>query len=191
MKIKLFKPAKNIMRTIFLLLPVMGFSRAGFSEVVFETPGGHTICHCDPYSSAQTPILIGFERLEKLDKWYFYKNNIIGKGAGYYFIFNESSDKIQYFTTEKLWRLAIINQNLEPFFITRWLSLKDSPDEFLFVIVLLIILSSPLFLITIIIFWILTYKKVIVWTKRKMKVIGLIFILGLLYIFSNCWLSSF
>lgn len=191
MKSKLCKRTKNNWSLIFLLMPFLGFSRAGFAEVVFETPGGHTICNCDPYSSEQTPILIGFEKLEKLDKWYFYKNNIIGKGAGYYFIFNESRHIIQYFKTEKLWKRAIIIQNLEPFFITRWLSLKDSPDEFLFAIILLVIFSSPFFLILIIGFWILTYKKVIVWTKSKMKVIGLIFILGLLYIFTKCWLSSF
>lgn len=175
----------------FLLFSICSFSRAGFSETFFSTPGGHTICNCDPYSNNQTPILIGFERLEKLDKWYFYKNNIVGKGTGYFFIFDESSEEIQYFKDEKLWKKVIDEQNIEPIFFTRWISLRDSPDDFLFGIVILVIISSPILIGLIIVLWILTYKKIIIWTKRKLNIIGAMIVILLLYTFSNYWLTSF
>lgn len=184
---------KHLMKYIFLFFfsPFLIFARAGFSEIFFETPGGHIICHCDPYSSSQTPILIGFEKLEKLDKWYFYRNHVIGFGNNYYFIFNESTLSIQYFKDVKQWHNAIIKQRLKPIIYTRWLNLSDSPEEFKFAIVVIAILAFPFALIVVIILSFLHYRRIIIWGKNSFRILWLCFLLFVLYYISNVHLVCY
>ena len=62
-------------------------------ETIFDTPGGHMICDCDPYS--KTPVLVGWDdTINLLDKWCFYHNHIVGHGADYFFIFNEATENL-------------------------------------------------------------------------------------------------
>ncbi len=133
---------------IFIVI-LLGFTnakaRVGMGEIQFQTPGGHIICDCDPY--AETPVLIGFESsIKNLQKWYFYREYIIGYGKNYYFIFNEATSKLLIFKEKETWQQAISRQNLKPFF-TRWLDISDSIETLYTVIVLGMFIWVPLLLV--------------------------------------------
>jgi hypothetical protein len=134
-----------ILFVIFLFGLVEANARTGMGEIQFKTPGGHIICDCDPYT--ETPVLIGFESsIKNLERWYFYKNHIIGSGKKYYFIFNETTKHLQLFQDEETWQHAIVQQHLAPFF-TRWLNISDSIEALYTTLVLGMFIWIPLILI--------------------------------------------
>lgn len=145
---------KTLISIIFCWLSsTNAFSRAGFAESFFETPGGHTICWCDPYSDDQLPVLSTSKSfladdnkppLYNVDKFYFYKNYVIGKAKNYFFIFDEGLEIIYTFKTREEWKKGISTKELNPIF-TQWLDISDAPFFFTTpynVIVILLITTS-------------------------------------------------
>lgn len=122
-----------------------------------NTPGNHGICHCDPYSDEETPVLIGQDSLKNLQRWYFYRGFVVGEGKNYWFIFNEKTEIVQVFHSKEKWEIEINKKNLKPHF-TRWLTLADGlnfltslPEVFenviwIFFILLIIIPTTVLYI---------------------------------------------
>ena len=175
------KGARKILTILLLLVTSVNVeARIGIAEISFDTPGGHVICDCDPYTDP--PVLVGFESsLKNLEKWYFYKKHIVGYGKGYYFIFNEVTTNLQHFENKSTWEEAILNQNLKPSF-TRWLEISDSIEALYAIIFLGAFIWIPLILIIFI--SVITYFYVTKFSKRKLIIAGLLLLttaIGILY----------
>ncbi|MDB5257077.1 MAG: hypothetical protein JWM14_1772 [Chitinophagaceae bacterium] len=168
----------------------LSFARIGLAEISFTTPGGHTICHCDPYNDEEVPVLIGWDKLHQLETWYFYHDAIVGKGNGYYFIFQEDVKNLQIYDNEEKWQLTIDQWHLRPFY-TRWMDLGDSPDNFLFMLYMTSIVSVPLILLLFIVIIILSIKKQIIWNKKTIVISAGIIGLIALFLFSKFYVNSF
>ncbi len=156
------------------------YARVGLAEIIFTTPGGHTICHCDPYP----------DKLTQLEKWYFYHNTIVGKGKNYYFIFDEGKEQLQLFDHQEQWQRALEKQQLKPFF-TRWLDLSDSPDSFLFFLFLTSFVSVPFVFLLFVVLLFLTIKKKIAWNKKALFVSSGIIVFIALSVLSALYVQSF
>ncbi|RZJ68235.1 MAG: hypothetical protein EOO50_02110 [Flavobacterium sp.] len=173
-----------------LFLSTAANARVGLAEIFFETPGGHTICHCDPYPDAQTPILIGFDKLERLEKWYFYRDHIIGKGTGYYFVFDEKSEEYKTFKNESDWKKVIEDQNLEPI-VTRWFDLSDSPQDWFFLLVITAVFTVPIIIAILIVIGILFLRKKILWARRLLFFTAAVLLIFSLFTLRVTFLESF
>lgn len=144
-----------------------GICRVGMGESHFETPGGHTICDCDPYRSDQTPVLIGHEkRLHNLEEFYFYKNHIIGYGKEYYFVFNENTEQTDLFQTEREWKQIVSEKGLKPAIYTNWLDISDSPATFLLIAFLWGMIAAPILLLILIVVMIELIRRRISVSRR-------------------------
>lgn len=122
---------------------------------VLETPGWHTICSgCRPSHPYQDLVLIGWEdSLIRIQQFYFYHNYIVGYGGyssipDYYFIFNEETENLNYFTDKSSWQKSIDRNKLRPTY-TRWFDVSYQPIPFLAIIIS--ILSLPCFIILLVI----------------------------------------
>src|SRR5688572_26831527 len=134
---------RNFMKTLIFIVfcflySIDVFSRAGLAESFFETPGGHSICWCDPYSDDQLPVLSTTKSflidtnkppLFNVDRFYFYKNNVVGKAKSYFFIFDEGLEITYVFKTREEWQKGISTKGLDPIF-TQWLDISDAPFLF-------------------------------------------------------------
>jgi hypothetical protein len=144
------------------------FARAGLAETFFTTPGGHSICWCDPYTDEQLPVLSTTNSLLKdtarpplfnVTKFYFYRNHVVGIAKDYFFIFDEGLEISYIFKTREEWNKNIRTKKLNPVF-TQWLDLTDTPFLFTtprYVIIILLIVTCSLILFPI--FTLLTKKK--------------------------------
>jgi hypothetical protein len=147
------------MKTFFVIILSLIFStqalaRAGLAESFFTTPGGYTICWCDPYTDDQLPVLStnkGIrhnEPLYNVAKFYFYKNHVIGTGKNYFFVFDELTETVQTFKNKLDWKKYISTHTLNPL-VTQWLDISDTPFFFnpsYSLIVFLLIITSLLLL---------------------------------------------
>ena len=152
--------------TILYIITVsnLAYSRAGFAEESFQTPGGHEICWCDPYDSEVLPVLIGWEdTIPNIEEFYFYKDHIIGYSKIRFFIFNEKTENIQVFNNRKDWNKSIDLLDLKPN-KEKWLTLSDNKNNVDFGIAILVFMSLPLWLILLIIFIVQLARKKI--TKK-------------------------
>jgi hypothetical protein len=151
-------------------------------EVYFQTPGGHTICDCDPYRADQTPVLVGQEdKLHNIEAFYFYKQHIIGYGPGYYFIFDEPVGRVALFNAKSQWQQAIVAKNLNPVLYTNWLEADDSPETFLLIVFLWGILASPFILLILVIVAIgLVRRRISVSRRFLFRTCSVVLILALL-----------
>jgi len=179
---------KKYLLILSLIFVNITYARVGFAESTVTTPNGHYICHCDPYSSDITPVLIGFEsKLKNLKEWYYYKDYIIGKNEISFFIFNEIDEIVILFNDESKWLDEINKLKLKPKIYTRWIDIGDSQD---WMIISLIIISIPFFIILLIEIFIVIYLfKKGNKTKANMilKINGIIFLiltLVLIYLFN-------
>ncbi|PRY47048.1 hypothetical protein CLV58_101112 [Spirosoma oryzae] len=78
----------------------------------FKTPNGNSICDGTEVSDyINAPV-------GKLDKWYFYKDRIIGIGDSGYFILDEVNSLDRLYTTysETEWSAEIERRDLSPYF---------------------------------------------------------------------------
>lgn len=153
-----------LVATFCLAATLPGFCRVGMGETYFQTPGGHIICDCDPYS--RTPVLVGQEnKIYNIDKFYFFKNHIIGYGPGYYFIFNEATGQTSLFHAQSQWQHSIKARDLKPVLYTNWLSIADAPENFLVMGFFLGLMASPILLPVLVI-------TVVQLLRRKIRVSG-------------------
>jgi hypothetical protein len=135
----------NPMKHLIVTLLILYCSPAivlGMGLEVLETPGGHTICRgCASDKIHQDPILIGREdSLIHIQQFYFYRDCIVGYGGNsypsdYYFIFNEQTEKLHYFTDKNMWQQTIDKESLRPFIHTRWFDVSYQPIPFWAIII--------------------------------------------------------
>jgi hypothetical protein len=154
------------MKTLILIISfslffIDAFSRAGLAESFFKTPGGHSICWCDPYFDNQLPVLSTSKSfvvdankppLFNVNKFYFYRNYVVGQSKTYFFIFDEGAEVAYLFKSREDWEKDILIRGLKPIY-TQWLDLSDAPAFFTtpyYVIVILLITSAILFLFPIV-----------------------------------------
>ncbi|MDF2456390.1 MAG: hypothetical protein K0R51_2383 [Cytophagaceae bacterium] len=176
--------------TLSCMLSHLCQARVGLAEIFFTTPGGHIICHCDPYSDEQTPAMIGWDQLQQLEKWYFYRDAVVGKGKGYYFIFIEDIKNLKIYKDEARWQSGIDQFHVRPFY-TRWLDLYDSPDDFLFMLYMTSFVWAPVLLLILVTVALLTFKKQIRWNKKGILITFSCVLLFLIFIYLKFNLKSF
>ena len=169
-----------LIATFCLVATMQGICRVGMGENNFSTPGGHIICDCDPYD--QTPVLVGHEdKIHKIEKFYFYKNHIIGYGPDYFFIFNEVTNQADLFGVESQWQQSITAKNLKPVLYTNWLNVTDSPETFLLITYFWSMMASPLLLPILMIAAVqLLRRKIVVSGRFLFRAFSVMVILALL-----------
>ncbi len=101
----------------------------GFSTWVQTTPGGNEIWHDEGSDYFRNTIFcrhsisVDFNKVCNLEKWYFYKNRIIGCGFkkdSCYIIFDESNGEYKAFENKEEFEKQLKLDGLEPCVCTRW-----------------------------------------------------------------------
>ena len=86
---------------------------AGLAEWEVATPGGHRISHIDPLkehygtclrrADAQAGVISNTPSeiyVAHLEWWRYYPGHVVGKAAKGFFVFQEATERVDYFTTE-------------------------------------------------------------------------------------------
>ena len=86
---------------------------AGLAEWEVATPGGHRISHIDPLkehygtclrrADAQPGVISNTPSeiyVDHLEWWRYYPGHVVGKAAKGFFVFQEATERVDYFTTE-------------------------------------------------------------------------------------------
>ena len=86
---------------------------AGLAEWEVATPGGHRISHIDPLkerygtclrrADAQPGVISNTPSeiyVAHLEWWRYYPGHVVGKAAKGFFVFQEATERVDYFTTE-------------------------------------------------------------------------------------------
>jgi hypothetical protein len=81
------------------------------------TPYQHYVYYDGNNSNLQEA---GYIWVKNVDKWYYYKNHVIGKSSEHYFVFNELTKELRFFSEEQEWELFLEKQFLYPQIRTRW-----------------------------------------------------------------------
>jgi len=113
---------KNYLFLLFFTASTWAYG-FGLNDWCCTTPNGNTIC-----STPTNTLDLGGQEISMLDKWYFYRNCIIGGyggsagGGDYvgYFVADEVSYKIYKFDDKKDWENYIEKEKLKPSIWTRW-----------------------------------------------------------------------
>jgi len=116
---------KNILSLVFSLFLILLFLRCkaevGMGDWQCITPGNNTI---DNYSGDGISLFLSngknYKKLEKLQRWYFYKGYIVGIQANSYFIANEKTLRVDSFNSKKQWIEFRIQQKIDPKLWPRW-----------------------------------------------------------------------
>jgi hypothetical protein len=100
------EPMIRALRAILLiaLAVIPCFATAGLAEWEIRTPGGNLISHVDPLVAANGTCLRSARPetiyVAHLDWWRYYRNAVVGKAKNGFFIFNETSRTVSFFTSE-------------------------------------------------------------------------------------------
>jgi hypothetical protein len=94
--------------TVLAALPALG--TVGLAEWETATPGGHQISHVDPLKERfgtclRNPGAIRDDPagiyVDHLEWWAFYPDHVAGKARGGYFVFDERSRRVDFYSTER------------------------------------------------------------------------------------------
>ncbi len=107
----------------------------GMSDWVQKTPGGHQMF--DVGSGTQLQISSSSETLENINRWYFYKNHVVGELSNGFFILDESSGKLTNFSSDKEWLNETDVRGLKPLLWTRWYNDNWVDFEWLLILAML------------------------------------------------------
>jgi len=149
---------------ILLSLITNQLEASGLGDWRTQTPNGNSI---ESILNPFTLRLQNGKELYSIDKWYFYKNHIVGiiesnkvrteKSQKTYFVVNEKSYAIEKFNKKSKWETHLTEHNLNPKLYTRWYS--DNWD-YISDLSLLLIFTWPL-LIPILLFLLFLYQRFI------------------------------
>ena len=99
---------------------------AGLAEWEVATPGGHRISHIDPLkehygtclrrADAQSGVISNTPSeiyVDHLEWWRYYPGHVVGKAAKGFFVFQEATERVDYFPTEGGLSKALAGRKLE------------------------------------------------------------------------------
>lgn len=122
----------QLIRISTYLWMLLAFSNACFAGPfsVWEdvTPYGHKLYHDG--GSGKLVELTMDDSSVWFRQFYFYKNHIIAKERGTFYIINEKANTIDEFHNEKVFKKALEEKKLDPIFITRWYDDNYGIDKF-------------------------------------------------------------
>ena len=158
---------KNVFRivltTFFVSFFLQSKGEIGLGDWQSITPGNNTI---DNYSGDGITLFLSngkeYKKLEKLEKWYFFKGFVIGIRSGSYFIANEKTLQIDSFDNSKQWLDYRVQNKIVPKLWTRWYITKwDYYKDFGFYLLIWFFISGPLILLFFVFVYLsIRYEKV-------------------------------
>jgi len=104
---------------LMLWQPSISLATAGFAEWALLTPGEHQIAHKDPFLANNGTCLLAKSKpkqpiVSHIQWWRYYPTHVAGKAGKGFFLFNESSEQLDYFETEAALEAKIKALSLEP-----------------------------------------------------------------------------
>ncbi|MBN2892513.1 MAG: hypothetical protein JXL97_11645 [Bacteroidales bacterium] len=134
---KWFMLVKILVFSIFFLSTFNIAHGMGISDWSYTTKNGSTISDSDPIPGVRLCLKKGeAKELYDLQKWYFYKNSIIGvygeRKIHEYFIANELTGELTTYTNRKEWKKQIKQKKLKPKIWTNWHKSHYPSEMFIF-----------------------------------------------------------
>ncbi len=124
--------ALTILLGALLFVTVEAHATAGFAEWEVKTPGGHFICHTDPYLEKYKVWLSsdcqGEQALiERLQSWRYFEGFILGEAAQGKFVFDETKHEVVWLDAGVTFEAEVSKRKLVA--ITDWLTPGDGYAE--------------------------------------------------------------
>lgn len=144
------------------------YAIVGLTDWQNTTPGGNKINNFTKMGNAL--VIVEGADLEGIDDWYFYKDYVIGHLISKYqkdstmafFAVNESSKKINTFSSEASWNAFLTEQQLQPKIWTRWYNTDWTFLDDVLMFLTLGIFMTPFFVIPLLFLWaFILYKAII------------------------------
>lgn len=151
----------NIILLCFIT-PIPLYAGIGLADWSAKTPGSNEINNF----SGNAIYLKNGDQIDNLNRWFFYKNHIIGEkdtiytpvNEARYFVVDETTFKIDTFLNKDVWTNYLAEKNLKPKVWTRWYSNNwiFFSDDMASALTSMFYLSIPL----VIFFLLLIYKSI-------------------------------